>query len=450
MKIVQKNRYSRRTFLQMMGTGAATVAAATCLPAVSSANVAAQSADTGSAPTVEAKYVEYWTGWRDLEFEELANLTGRFNEEQDEIAVTMYHAYDGADQLWEAVSAGNPPDVVSAIELNQLVDMAGSGTIQPLSEYAIADKVQPDDYLPQLWNSWLWREEIWCLMLTANTNVIGYNTDIFGEAKLDFPKTIDELDKTAIALDEFDAKGDISRAGFLPHDIYFWGQVFGGNFYDPATDKITADSDEIVEALEWIDSYQNRIGVDKIDKFIGSFGYYSSAENSFFIGQEAMIQTGEWFTLFQEYFAPDMNMGMAAAPAPKTGRANYSTISGSIFTIPTGAYDPDASWALIKWLHEDEQMTEFCTQIQNIPAKAGPASAKLFTENPRFRQALELLNSENVAGPDKMPVNKFLIESLYDAEFKVLNTQLNARKALEQVNDIVQERLDRTWEAWEL
>jgi len=360
----------------------------------------------------------------------------------------MYHAYDGADQLWEAVSAGNPPDIVSAIELNQLVDMAGSGTIQPLTDFAILGDMKSADYLPSLWNSWLWEDQLWGVMMTANVDLMAYNADLFTDSKLSFPKTIDELDKAAETLDESDESGAVSRVGFLPHNVYFWGQAFGGTFYDADKDEITADNDEAIAALEWIDSYTKRIGPEKAFNFLQSFGEYNSEENSFFAGQEAVVQTGEWFSLFQEYFAPEMKMEMAAAPAPKGGRANYTTIGGSIFTIPAGAYDPEASWEVIQWLQADEQMTEFCTQIQNIPAKVKPANTDYFADNPRLSLALSLLENEDASGPDKMPVNQFLIESLYEAENKVLTTSLSARKALEQVNEAVQERLERTWEAW--
>lgn len=106
--------------------------------------------------------------------------------------------------------------------------------------------------------------------------------------------------------------------------------------------------------------------------------------------------------------------------------------------------NPDASWALISFLSQEEIMAEFCFNIFNIPPKVGAAQQARFMDEPRFALAVELLNGENAFGPDKIPVNDFLFSCLGGAETSVLNGQGEPREMLQRVTSEVQQELDRT------
>jgi multiple sugar transport system substrate-binding protein len=142
-------------------------------------------------------------------------------------------------------------------------------------------------------------------------------------------------------------------------------------------------------------------------------------------------------------------MDMFAAPPPEGGRENCTTFDGSVFTIPAGVKDPEASWEFIKWLSEDENMGEFCYQIHNVPPKEKPATAERFTSDPRFVLAVSLLNGENAFGPDKIPVNDLLFSRLSEAESAVFEGQLEPQEALDRVTEEVQKELDDALERLE-
>ena len=105
--------------------------------------------------------------------------------------------------------------------------------------------------------------------------------------------------------------------GILPAGLTWWGHVFGGNFYDEANKKITANDPKIVAALDWEGSYRQRLGPEKVAAFQSGFGDYMSTQNSFFAGKEAMTQVGEWFIQFQKKFAPDLVMEFMPAPVSR-------------------------------------------------------------------------------------------------------------------------------------
>lgn len=450
----QQRRYSRREFLRIAGVGATVLAATACVPVQAPVTPpdsgAAAPAAEAPAPEPSQAFLNYWTGWSGFEFDELQRQVDKFNEENEgNIFVNMTTVFGQYDKVLTAIAGGNPPDVVSAVWLHQLVSIAARKGLQPVTDYADGDGITGEGYFPQLWEAWHWNGHLWGLMITSNSNVIAYRPDLFEEAGLDPdapPATLDELDAASEALEVVDEDGNIERVGLLPSTLNWWGRVFGGQFYDEGSGKITANDETIVAALDWMGSYYQRLGPDKAAAFTSGFGDYMSTQNPIFAGKEAMKQVGEWFIQFNKRFAPDLEIRMIPAPPPAGGRENCTTFGGSVFTIPTGAQNPGASWEFIKFVSQDEIMAEFCFNIFNIPPKVAAASEERFTSEPRFALAVELLNGQNAFGPDKIPVNDFLFNRLGEAESSVLAGEAMAQEVLDRVTEEVQEELDKTME----
>ena len=438
--------YSRRDVLRAIGLGAAGMTLAACaVPAAPAApTLAAGAGEAAVAP--EQAFLNYWTGWSGFEFDALQALVDKFNETHADIFVNMTTVFGQYDKVLTAIAGGNPPDVVSAVWLSQLVSMAARGGLQPVTGYADAAGIDGSEYFPQFWDAWHWNNELWGLMITANSQVIAYQPALFQEVGLNSdtpPATIVDLDAAAQALEKVDANGNIERVGILPGGLRWWGRVFGGNFYDEANQKITADDPAVVAALEWMSTYRSRLGPEKVAAFTSGYGDYMSTQNSFFVGKEAMTQVGEWFIQFQKKFAPDLVMEFMPAPAPEGGRTNCTTFDGSVFTIPAGVKAPDAYWEFLRWLSEAENMGEFCYNIQNVPPKLAPASEERFIGDPRFQLAVDLLNGPNAFGPEKMPVNDLFYNRLGEAESEVFQGQASAQEVLKRVTAEVQEELDK-------
>jgi len=434
----QRFKMSRRRFLQASVAGGATAALAG-LP-------------LGRTPAFAAPaFLNYWTGWSGFEFDELQKLVDQFNKEHPDIFINMTTVFGQYDKVLTAIAGGNPPDVVSAVWLHQLVGMAARGGFTPLTDLAKKDGVDGKGYFPQFWDSWQWNSQLWGVMVTCNSNLLAFSPKTLESVGVKAaPKTLDELDDLAKKLEKVDKDGNIERVGILPAGINWWGRVFGGNFYDEANKKVTANDPKVVAALDWMAGYWKRLKPDKVAAFTSGYGDYMSPQNQFFAGKESIFPCGEWFIQFQQKFAPQLDMDMMAAPAPKGGRENCTTFDGSVFTIPAGVHNKDASWAFIKWLSEDKQMGDFCFAIHNVPPKSAPAGADRFVKDKRFKLALDLLNGKNAFGPDKMPVNDIYSTRLTEAETAVKAGQSTAQEALDQVTKEVQEELDKTMEQLKL
>jgi multiple sugar transport system substrate-binding protein len=422
------NNLSRRDFMKATAAGGSALALSG-LPSFVSAQ--------------DQAFLNYWTGWSGFEFDTLQGLVDKFNKEHPNIFVNMTTVFGQYEKVLTAIAGGNPPDVVSAVWLHQLVQIASQGALTPLTQYAADAGIDGTGYFPQLWSNWQYNGDLWGLMVTSNSNLLAYSPPVLAEVGYDAPPTtLAELDEMSQALEKVDSDGNIERVGILPAGLRWWGFVFGGSFYDEANNKITANDPKIVAALEWMAGYWSRLGPEKVAAFTSGYGDYISTQNSFFVGKESFTQVGEWFIQFQKKYAPDLEMDMMAAPPPDGGRENCTTFDGSVFTIPTGVQKPDAAWEFIRWLSEDQNMGDFCYGIQNIPPKVAPASEDRFVSDPRFQLALNLLNGPNAFGPDKIPVNDFYTTRLTEAETSVKAGQISAQEALDRVTQEVQDELD--------
>src|SRR5262244_3578084 len=106
-------------------------------------------------------FLNYWTGWSGFEFDELQKLVDKFNKANPNIFINMTTVFGQYDKVLTAIAGGNPPDIVSAVWLNQLVGMAARGGFTPLTDLAKRDGIDGTGYFPQFWNAWQWNGQLW-------------------------------------------------------------------------------------------------------------------------------------------------------------------------------------------------------------------------------------------------------------------------------------------------
>jgi multiple sugar transport system substrate-binding protein len=129
------------------------------------------------------------------------------------------------------------------------------------------------------------------------------------------PRTLDELDRYAAVLDEYETLPNgfrrLKRSGFLPMEpgwyLSYIGYWFGAPIYDSSTDRILLTDPRMVRAYEWIRSYALRLGKDSLSDFRSGFGTFNSTQNAFIAGTVAMELQGPWMTDTFEKYRPAMN-----------------------------------------------------------------------------------------------------------------------------------------------
>lgn len=355
--------------------------------------------------------IVYWTGWSGHELETQQQLIAEFNRTHPLIRVrllTQFNTEGSYQKVRIAFAGGAPPDVMSTVWANELTAYAMRHVLSPLDDLMRRSGRDLDrEFTPGVARMLRVNGHIYGLAVTTNANFILYNKRIFRGAGLDPdrpPQTTDQLDRAAAACTRYDTQGHFTRYGFRPEGLEMWAYVFGGRWYDPATGRLTADDPHNLLALRWFVSYTRRYDIRRLDAFRSTFGNNDTANGPFFVGKTAMWATGEWSEEFLRRYAPGLQYGWFALPAPPGGRPNTTTSGGSVFVIPAACRHKAEAWEFLNWLTEDHAVSEFCAGIKNCPPLKAASRDPRFQRNPLFRFAVGLVNGRNSFGPPPVPI----------------------------------------------
>lgn len=352
----------------------------------------------------------YWTGWSGHELEAQKQLVDRFNREHPHIHVRILSQFgvSGYQKVRIAFAGGATPDVMSTVWADELAGYAKRHVLEPLDGYLKASGRDVNrEFTPGVARMLQVDGKVWALAVTTNTNFIAYNRQIFREAGLDPnrpPRTIEELDRVADQCTVYDRNHDFVRYGFRPSGLNMWVYVFGGGWYDPKTDRITANDPRNVAALRWMASYGKRYNIRKMDIFQTTFGSNETANGPFFVGKIAMWSAGEWAQQFIARYAPHLDWGYIPLPAPPGGRVNTTTAGGSVFVIPAACPHKKEAWEFLNWLTSPDPVEKFCREIGNVPPLITVGDRPSFQKDPLFKFAVDIAQGKNSFGPPPLAI----------------------------------------------
>ncbi len=282
---------------------------------------------TGSAPLppgfVKIQYWEKWTGNEGHQMELIVNQFNATVGREKHIFVEYTSISDVDRKTLAATAAGVPPDV-AGLWAGQLVQYAAMDALEPLDDYAAEHHITSDLYKPIYWKACHYDGHLWCLISTPASIALHYNKEVFQQHATDLrttgfdpdrpPQTLVELDKYAEILTTYDTvngKKHTNTFGLVPLEPGWYVPVlpgwFGGEIFDPATNKLTLTSPQVVAAFDWIASYSRKFGKDSISEFRSGLGNFNSPQNGFLSGAVAMEQQGPWMANYIEDLAPKMN-----------------------------------------------------------------------------------------------------------------------------------------------
>jgi multiple sugar transport system substrate-binding protein len=386
--------------------------------------------------------IVYWTGWSGHEFEVQKKLVDQFNKTHPHIHVKILSVFGSYQKVTIAFAGNDTPDVLSAVWADQLAGYAMRGAVTPLDDYMKRSGRNLDEWVPGVQRMLQYKGRTYALAATTNSSFIVYNKDIFREAGVkQVPRTIAELDAAAWKCTKYDSHGRFVRYGFRPGWLMVWAYVFGGSWYDPETNTVTANHPRNVEALRWIQSYSKKYDIRKMQGFESGFGSTESVNGPFFARKIAMWHTGEWADRFIKRYAKDLRWGYFSLPYPPGGRPNALTIGGSVFVIPSACKHKEEAWEFLNYICGPQAVSDFCYGIGNMaPLKAVIATPR-FQRDPLLRFAGELQSGENAFGPPQMVVWPTYVNEIARAEELAIYGGGDPKKLLDKVQETMKREL---------
>ncbi|WP_246369698.1 ABC transporter substrate-binding protein [Saccharibacillus deserti] len=418
-----------------------------CTPESRSSSGAPTTGTSGDGAAQEKVTIDFWTFWgSETRRPIIEKIIEDFNSSQDRIVVK--HTYLPFGDIWTknlaSIAAGTPADVI----VNDYADVnlrASKNQNTNLTAYLQQDDIESRFY-PELWNNVLYNDEAYALPFNTDTRLLYYNKEAFREAGLDPeqpPQTWAELEEYAQQLDK-KAGDTYERVGFYP----LWGD-FGvdswlingdaGNGYFGENDETTIDTPGKVATLEWLKSWQDRLGRQTVDAIKADFG--SGVSDPFISGKVAMyIQTGTYNTQIEE-FGQDLDIGVAPIPEREEGSGHWSSGGGFVVEIPKGAKHPDEAWEFIKYLTDVDAQKYWAMEnfdnVSNIEAAEDPEANK----NEVYKASVEnLVNTKVFQVPLSASGYKDLINPHMDAVFLDKETP---QQALQQAQKDVQSLMNK-------
>lgn len=405
--------------------------------------------------------VVFWHFWGGKDRAVVEGIVERFNANQQDFFVRPV-AMPGNNldlKFFLSVAGDDPPDL-----LNQddpiVADWAERGALLPLAELAERDEIaRLEQWLfPAARQLGSYEGRLYALCNGLDIRALYYDADTLAEFGLEPPRTIEQLDHAARTIAPPNSPTPRKRYGFLPDPrrIWSWGIVFGGQFYDFQTSRVTADSEPIVAALDWMASYSRAYGADQVARFRKGDQALPGAAFPLLEGRYAMIMDGQWRVadladaeaLARGRGETPRRYGVVPLPAPPGGQENAGWVNGNFFVVPRGAKNPRGAWAFMKFWsgfdgHEDEAALA-CAAGGWIPASQQVVERPGFQEHlrrrPLFATFVTLAGSRHQVPTPGVPGAQFLQDEVIRAAEDAMYKLTPPRAALENATRRVQAR----------
>jgi ABC-type glycerol-3-phosphate transport system substrate-binding protein len=412
-------------------------------------------ATLASSQNPEPVEIAYWTGWSGHELAVQRKLVAKFEAAHPGIRVRIMTVAGSYEKVSISFAAGNPPDLMSSMWIDDLAGYAMRGALVPLDEFLRESGRDIDrEYVPGVARALRYRGQTWGMMVTVNAQFVLANRAMLESAGIDPdrpPTTLSELDDMNKRLMRTDMAGNLVQFGWRPNDLITMAHVFSGKWYDPESRTVTANHPRNVEALRYMADYGKRYNAQKLLAYENALsgtnlGYVSDIGNfaGMFGGHAAMLLSGEYCEEFITRYAPkDFRYTIFEIPAPAGGRQHAFNVGGSVFVIPRDARHPREAWEFLNFLSSPEAVKEFCAGIKNMPPLRDLLDDPEFNKSPILKFSASLLMSENAFSPPGMPVWSYYMSEIRRAQEAAFLSGRDPATLLIEVQRKVQEQLNR-------
>jgi len=268
------------------GAGAGTDATATTAPG-----------ETGGAPGGAMGLPEgcsnvqlsYWNPFTGPDGPFMGQLTDAFNTANPNIQVQMTTQADYYTQIQTAAASDTLPDV-AIIHADQIATWAYRNVLRPIDDIASQVGISENDFPDAVWAAGQVADKRYSIPLDIHPMTMFYNADLLTAAGITEPPTnAEEFDKAAQAVTDAGTKGFMLTAGFPVRQIFEQMLYqFGGESFNDDGSKATWNSEEGVEALQWMKDAQSKWSEPNLE--------VDAELAAFKSGSAGMIWNGIWQT----------------------------------------------------------------------------------------------------------------------------------------------------------
>jgi multiple sugar transport system substrate-binding protein len=373
-----------------------------------------------------------------------------FSERHPQVRVDSQPLSGNAvEKITAAVAGGDAPEMVT-VGTHEVQELAASGAVRTLEPWLKGSRtLKKADIWPTLVDDFTYKGQAYGIPYGPDLRILYVSVDKYRRAGLDPArpaKTWAEFEDAILKVHRGVAGGEIETLGFDPFlgsgGVYRWLVPYwqlGGELLSPDKEKVTLNNERAVEALTWLKKVvDSQGGYEKIQGFARGSTY-----QQLFINNRVAHMYATYAERAQEWQAkaPQLEFSYFSYPLPPNGRrANYG--GGHTFPVLSGSKNPDAAWAFIEFLSEEENSIKFTDRYDRIPLRASTVRSEKWHRNDPFRK----LAAEEMQG------RRFVIAAPGGAEAltaqgsfvtEIMLNRLSIREGLAQAQTQIQQILDK-------
>jgi multiple sugar transport system substrate-binding protein len=325
-----------------------------------------------------------------------------FQDAYPRITVKITKGKDDDESVIAAIRAGKPPDTVMSFSLDSVAQFCETGAWQDLTSFIDQTGLDLSVFPDSVVQYTSFGGSRCAFPFLTDATGLYYNKDLLEEAGYtEPPKTLSELEDMAVRLTTYNPDGSIKVAGFVPWFGYYMmapletAIMFDADYYTDIGAAAIATDPDWKAMFEWQKGFVDRIGADKLKRFVAGRGEeYSEADHDFQTGRLAMAIDGEWRTALIEGGTPDLNYGTAPFPAPDDHPERYGIgrVGGTIMGIPRGSAHPAEAWLLVQFLATDtDALVTAANRLGDVPSTLPSLESPRLALPAQFQTFLDIL-----------------------------------------------------------
>jgi multiple sugar transport system substrate-binding protein len=362
-----------------------------------------------TAPTTIKGAVSFWHFFTGREAGVLKTAVDAFEKANPKVHVTIHSGQDD-EKLQKAISAGQPIDVGLSYSTDIIGTFCSTGAFKDLAPYITRDRVDLAT-LPTAVRSYTQYAGKRCVLpVLSDATALYMNSDLLSKAGITSPpRTIDELETDAMKLTTYNPDGSIKTLGFNPlmgfqeNSAQHFSAIIDGRFLDAKENSVIGSSADWKALMQWQKGFVDRIGSAKLQRFTAGLGQEFSADNPFEKGRIAMALDGEWRTAFIASDTSTVRYSTAPFPtaADHTDMYGATYITGNIAGIGRGSTNPEAAWALLKYLALDtDTQVLLGNGLKNVPTLTSALNSSKLAVSDQYRVFVdEAKNPRTITSP---------------------------------------------------
>ncbi len=287
--------------------------------------------------------------------EKYPNITVRFENIPAEYLV----------KLQTDIAAGNAADVFF-VQNEFAQDFMSRNTLLPIDDYMAEDGITREQYYTALVDAYTWNGQIYGLPKDWSPIGAVYDPAAFESAGVSAPTNWDELRTVLQTLKDATGSTALALDPNFDRFVIFLYQA-GGDITDPDVTRITLDSPETTQALEYFYGlYRDGLSATSVDIGAGWPG------DAFVQGLTSMVFEGNWMFPTLADQAPDKEFAVAELPQGPGGPGTPAFTQA--YSINAASQNPDAAWVLVNYLTSVDgvrEMLPFGLALPPLPALEG-------------------------------------------------------------------------------